>query len=118
MVERWKPWIKNITNLLKSGKKRTSTQKNADLLRAAQLSFDPSRGLSGRKVKVDGEEFGIPLDVMENLRLLGKQYQYASPHVPVEIIWEQLTPASRSWFIENKNELWQLEEAFPALDED
>jgi hypothetical protein len=39
---------------------------------------------------------------MENLRLLGKQYQYASPHVPVEIIWEQLTLESPSWFIENK----------------
>jgi hypothetical protein len=55
---------------------------------------------------------------VENLKSLGKQYRYASPYVPAERIWEKLTPESRSWFLENKDGLWQLEEAFPALDED
>lgn len=35
----------------------------ADLVRAAQLIFDPAAGLSGRYVKVDWREFGIPLDL-------------------------------------------------------
>jgi hypothetical protein len=56
--------------------------------------------------------------VTENLKSLGQEYRYASPHVPIEKIWSQLTPESRIWFIENKNELWRFEEAFPALDED
>lgn len=90
----------------------------ADLIRAAQLIFDPAAGLSGRYLKVDWREFGIPLDVVDNLRRLGEQYRYASPHVPVDIVWSQLTPETRIWFVENKNQLWKLEEAFPALDED
>jgi hypothetical protein len=59
----------------------------ADLIRASQLIFDPASGLSGRHVEVDWQEFGIPCDVAENLRSLGQQYQYASPHVPGDIIW-------------------------------
>ncbi|BAZ31774.1 hypothetical protein NIES4074_42470 [Cylindrospermum sp. NIES-4074] len=90
----------------------------ADLIRAAQLVYDPTAGLSGRYLKVDWEDFGIPRDVAENLKSLGKEYQYASPHVPVEIVWSKLTTESRIWFIENKDKLWQLEETFPALDED
>lgn len=90
----------------------------ADLIRAVQLIYDPGAGVSGRTVGVDWQKLGIPLDVAENLKSLGKQYQYASPYVPMQNIWEQLTPASRTWFIVNKDELWQLEEAFPALDED
>ena len=90
----------------------------ADLIRAAQLIFDPGGGVSGRNVEVDWQELGIPVDVEENLRAIGERYRYSSPHVPVETIWEQLTPESRSWFLENKDDLWQVEEAFPALDED
>lgn len=90
----------------------------ADLIRAAQLIFDPGGGVSGRNVEVDWQELGIPVGVEENLKSLGKQYQDSSPHVPIETIWEQLTSETRSWFLENKNELWQIEEAFPALDED
>ncbi|MBW4614505.1 MAG: hypothetical protein KME21_14770 [Desmonostoc vinosum HA7617-LM4] len=90
----------------------------ADLVRTAQLVFDPTAGVSGRNIKVDWEEFGIPRDVADNLKSLGQQYQYASPHVPVEIIWSQLTAETRIWFVANKDKLWQLEEAFPALDED
>lgn len=90
----------------------------ADLIRAAQLVYDPTAGLSGRYLKVNWEDFGIPRDVAENLKSLGKEYQYASPHVPVEVVWSKLTTESRIWFIENKDKLWQLEETFPALDED
>lgn len=90
----------------------------ADLIRAVQLIYDPSGGVSGKDVEVDWQKLGIPRNVEENLKLLGKQYQYASPHVPPESVWEKLTPESRQWFIENKDELWQVEEAFPALDED
>ncbi|HAA32141.1 MAG TPA: hypothetical protein DCE56_36100 [Cyanobacteria bacterium UBA8553] len=90
----------------------------ADLIRAAQLIFDPGGGVSGRNVEVDWQELGIPVGVEENLRAMGERYRYSSPHVPVETIWEQLTPESRSWFLENKDDLWQIEEAFPALDED
>ena len=90
----------------------------ADLIRAAQLIFDPGAGVSGRNRQVNWEEFGIPDYVTENLKSLGQEYRYASPHVPIEKIWSQLTPESRIWFIENKNELWRFEEAFPALDED
>ena len=90
----------------------------ADLIRTAQLIFDPTAGLSGRQLKVDWQDFGVPLDVVENLKSLGQQYQYASPHVPVEIVWSQLTPETRIWFMANKDRLWQFEESFPALDED
>ncbi len=90
----------------------------ADLIRAAQLIFDTGGGVSGRVIIVDWQEYGIPPEVEENLKILGKKYQYESPHVPLEIVWEQLTPETRSWFIENKNWIWQVEEMLPALDED
>ncbi|WP_413165212.1 hypothetical protein ACL6C3_03000 [Capilliphycus salinus ALCB114379] len=90
----------------------------ADLIRAAQIIFDPSGGITGRVVNADWREFGIPVEVEENLKILGEKYRYASPHLPMDEVWEQLLPETRSWFIENKNELWMLEEAFPALDED
>ncbi len=90
----------------------------ADLVRAAQLIFDPTGGVSGVKLDVDWSYFGISDSVVENLQQIGRKYQYASPHMAIDIIWEQLIPESRSWFIENKENLWQLEEAFPPLDED
>ncbi|MFQ4144261.1 hypothetical protein [Chlorogloeopsis sp. ULAP02] len=90
----------------------------ADLIRAVQLIFDPARGMSGIHREVDWKDFGIPDDVVENLKALGKEYQYASPHIPPEIIWSKLTPQARIWFLENKEDLWQFEEFFPALDED
>ncbi len=90
----------------------------ADLIRTAQLIFDPAAGLSGRHIKVDWQEFGIPQDVVGNLKLLGQQYQYASPHIPGDVVWSQLTPETRIWFLNHKDKLWEFEEAFPALDED
>jgi hypothetical protein len=90
----------------------------ADLIRAAQLIFDPAAGISGRYIEVDWQEFGIPVEVEENLRLLGQKYRYTCPDIPGTIIWEQLTIATRNWFLQHKDELWQFEEAFPPLDED
>ena len=90
----------------------------ADLLRAAQLVFDPRGGLSGRNLVIDWANFGIPPSVAENLQQLGKRYRYASPHMPIALIWQELLPETRNWFMENRNDLWQLEEFFPALDED
>ncbi|MBE9052178.1 hypothetical protein IQ243_17455 [Nostocales cyanobacterium LEGE 11386] len=90
----------------------------ADLIRAAQLIFDPTAGLSGRHIEVDWQNFGIPHNVEKNLKALGQQYQYASPHIPSDIIWSQLTAETRIWFLDNKDELWRFEEVFPALDED
>ncbi|UKO99879.1 hypothetical protein [Nostoc sp. UHCC 0870] len=90
----------------------------ADLIRTAQLVFDPASGVAGRYIQVDWQEFGIPDEVAENLQLLGQKYRYASPHISSDIIWEQLTPVTRTWFLNNKEELWKFEEAFPALDED
>jgi hypothetical protein len=90
----------------------------ADLIRAVQLIFDPARGISGIYREVDWKDFGIPDNVVENLKALGKEYQYASPHVCPEIIWSKLTPQARIWFLENKETLWQFEEFFPPLDED
>ncbi|MGH1395110.1 MAG: hypothetical protein ACRAVC_13950 [Trichormus sp.] len=90
----------------------------ADLIRTAQLVFDPASGVSGRHIEVDWQEFGIPDEVAQNLYLLGQKYRYASPGIPPDIIWEQLTSATRTWFVNNKDELWKFEEAFPPLDED
>ncbi|MBU7583262.1 MAG: hypothetical protein KAF91_10205 [Nostoc sp. TH1S01] len=90
----------------------------ADLIRAAQLIFDPTAGILGSHVVVDWQEFGIPDEVESNLKLLGQQYRYACPDIPGAIIWSQLTPATRNWFLLNKDELWKFEEAFPPLDED
>jgi hypothetical protein len=90
----------------------------ADLIRAAQLVFDPAKGVSGIHREIDWKDFGIPDDVAENLKSLGQDYQYASPHVPIDEIWSKMTPETRIWFFENKEQLWRLEEAFPALDED
>ena len=90
----------------------------ADLIRTSQLIFDPSGGVSGKYMKVNWQSFGIPPNVEQNLRSLGDKYRYASPHIPSEIIWQQLTGETRSWFITHKETLWQFEEFFPALDED
>ncbi|MGD1871753.1 MAG: hypothetical protein ACFB02_01750 [Mastigocoleus sp.] len=90
----------------------------ADLIRAAQLIFDPGKGVSGATPEVDWKDFGVPDDIAENLRLLGEKYRYASPHTPVEKIWSELEPKTRIWFVENKDRLWVFEESFPALDED
>lgn len=90
----------------------------ADLIRASQLIFDPTGGVSGIARCVDWQEFGIPEAVIENLQELGKEYRYASPHVPIDIIWGKLTAETRTWFMENKDDLWVFEEIFPALDED
>jgi hypothetical protein len=90
----------------------------ADLIRTIQLVFDPGAGVSGRQLEADWESFGLSPSVVDNLKELGQEYRYATPHSPISPIWEKLTPESRSWFIENKNTLWQFEENFPALDED
>ena len=90
----------------------------ADLIRVAQVIFDPGGGVSGRNLEVDWENFDIPNSVANNLKLIGEKYYHESPHVPIEIVWEQLTGETRSWMIENKDILWQYEELFPALDED
>ena len=102
--------IKQITGL-------TATN-FADLIRVSQLIYDPAGGMFGRVVKVNWLDFGITKSVADNLRILGKKYQYESPHVAIDIVWEQLTPETRSWFIGNKSVLWEIEESFPALDED
>lgn len=90
----------------------------ADLVRVAQLIYDPSGGVSGIVVEVDWLNFGIPRTVADNLRSLGKKYQYESPHVELDLVWDELTPETRSWFIAHKSMLWEIEESFPALDED
>ena len=90
----------------------------ADLVRVAQLIYDPSGGVSGKVVEVDWLNFGIPRKVAENLRSLGKKYQYESPHVELDLVWDELAPETRSWFIAHKSILWEIEESFPALDED
>ncbi len=90
----------------------------SDLIRVAQLIYDPGGGVSGRVFDVDWLTFGISNDVAQNLRRLGKKYQYDLPNIPIDQIWEQLAPETRSWFMANKSILWQIEESFPALDED
>jgi hypothetical protein len=90
----------------------------ADLIRTVQLIFDPGAGVSGRQLDADRASFGLSLAIVDNLKDLGREYCYATPHSPIAPIWEKLTPETRGWFIENKNTLWQFEENFPALDED
>ena len=90
----------------------------ADLIRAAQLIFDPTAGVTGRNVRINWEDFCIPQNIEDNLRIIGEEFQYASPHVPVVFIWGKLTTETRIWFLENKEQLWQFEEILPALDED
>ncbi|MGK7878749.1 MAG: hypothetical protein AB4060_01400 [Crocosphaera sp.] len=90
----------------------------ADLVRASQLVFDPTGGVFGRRLHVDWSVFGLSANVIDNLRQLGEKYQYSSPYVPMEIIWVQLTPETRSWFIDHKDILWEIEEAYPPIDED
>ncbi|MEA5572102.1 excinuclease ATPase subunit [Calothrix sp. UHCC 0171] len=90
----------------------------ADLIRTAQLVFNPASCMSGINIQVDWQYFGISDEILENLRVLGAEYRYALPQVPPEIVWSKLTPQTRIWFIANKDELWKFEEYFPALDED
>jgi hypothetical protein len=90
----------------------------ADLIRASQLIFDPTSCAAGMHLQVDWQEFGVPDDVAENLKQLGSEYRYSLPQVPPEIVWSKLTPTTRIWFLQNKDELWKFEEYFPALDED
>lgn len=90
----------------------------ADLVRVAQQIYAPGGIVSGRAFRVDWMEFEISETVARNLRALGQKYQYESPHVDLDLVWEDLTPETRSWFMANRSELWRIEEAFPALDED
>ena len=90
----------------------------ADLIRVAQLIYDPSGGVATRVVEVNWSNFGISQNVAANLRSLGQKYQYESPHVDLDLVWDKLTPETRSWFIAHKSILWEIEESFPALDED
>ncbi|MGB8701418.1 MAG: hypothetical protein WCD18_18545 [Thermosynechococcaceae cyanobacterium] len=90
----------------------------ADLVRVAQMVYDPSGGLSGRNLSVDWQSFGLPDAVVVDLKILGQTYQFASPHIAPDVLWAQLTPASRKWFIEHRTELAELEETFLARDED
>ena len=90
----------------------------ADLIRVAQIIYDPSGGVFGKVVRVNWQNFGIPRDVVTNLRSLGKKYQYESPHVAIDLIWDELMPETRSWFIAHQSVLWEIEESFSALDED
>ena len=90
----------------------------ADLIRVAQLIYDPSGGVSGKVVGVNWLNFGIPRNVELNLRSLGAKYQYESPHVAIDLVWNDLIPETRSWFMANRSILWEIEESFPALDED
>jgi hypothetical protein len=102
--------IQNITGL--------QPKHFADLIRVAQLVFDPAGGLTGKVIRVNWEIFGISPGAEENLKTLGEKYRYSSPYVTIDEIWEQLTPETRSWFIAHKKLLWRIEEDFPALDED
>lgn len=90
----------------------------ADLVRAAQLIAQPTGGVASRSVQIDWDILEVPPEVVENLRVLGQKYQYELPHIDPSEIWEQLTPASRAWAIDNRNTLWRFEELFPAADED
>lgn len=90
----------------------------ADLVRVAQIIYNPSGGISGRRIEVNWMEFEIPFPVVANLRSLGHKYQYESPHVDLDLVWDDLTPETRSWFMANRRNFWRIEEAFPALDED
>jgi hypothetical protein len=89
----------------------------ADLVRTAQLVDDSDGSVTGR-LEVDWEVFEISPAVASNLKALGARYRHASPSVPIEVLWEQMLPATRSWLMENRNEMWRIEEVFPALDED
>lgn len=89
----------------------------ADLVRFSQIVYDPSGGLSGRAMAVDWQAF-LPEAVVIDLKILGQRYQFASPHVSPDVVWEQLSPASRKWFIANRTTLAELEETFLARDED
>ena len=89
----------------------------ADLIRVAQLVYDPSGGVPVI-MEVDWHVFGISDTVANNLRSLGKEYQYESPHVDIDLVWEKLAPETRSWLIANRSVLCEIEESFPALDED
>ncbi|NET01057.1 MAG: hypothetical protein F6K61_10880 [Sphaerospermopsis sp. SIO1G1] len=90
----------------------------ADLVRAAQLVFDPCSGTLGRSLTIDWQDLGIPSNIVDNLKEIGAEYRYSSPNIPPEEIWAKLTAESRLWFINNKDNLWEFEEIFPALDED
>jgi len=89
-----------------------------DLIRAAQLIWDPGGGVFGRFFEPNWEQLEIPSGVVKDLKALGKKYQYELPPIAPELIWEVLTPESRSWIIDNKNRLWEFEELFPPPDED
>lgn len=90
----------------------------ADLIRTAQLVYNPASCASGIDVQVDWQAFGIPEEVEANLWSLGEEYRYDMPNIPADVIWGKLTPETRIWFVENRNQLWKFEEYFPALDED
>lgn len=90
----------------------------ADLIQVAQIIYNPSGGVSGLVVQVNWLDFEISETVASNLYALGYKYRYESPHVDLDIVWDDLTPETRSWFMANRSDLWRIEESFPAMDED
>ncbi|MEM1278543.1 MAG: hypothetical protein AAF827_15680 [Cyanobacteria bacterium P01_D01_bin.6] len=90
----------------------------ADLIRVAQIIDSPGNGIPGRIIQVDWLDFEMPEAVVGNLRALGDKYRYESPHVDIDLVWDDLTPEARSWFMAYRSVLWRIEEAFPAFDED
>lgn len=90
----------------------------ADLIRIAQLVADPTCAQAGRSVRVDWEALGICAAVHADLRQLGDRFLYSTPNVSPVLIWEQLTPVSRAWLIENRHGLAAIEAHFPPRDED
>jgi len=87
-------------------------------VRIAQIIYNPGGGVSGRVVLVNWLNFGMPETVVTNWYALGQKYRYDSPHVDIDVVWDDLTPETRSWSMAHRSIRWQLEEAFPALDED
>lgn len=68
----------------------------ADLVRVAQIIHDPAGGISGRVMEVNWLTFGLSETAVANLRSLGHKYQHDSPHVDIDLVWDDLTPETRS----------------------
>jgi hypothetical protein len=66
----------------------------ADLIRTVQLVFDPGAGVSGRRLEADWSSFGLSPGVVENLRELGREYRYATPHGPIRPALGKINPGN------------------------
>lgn len=89
------------------------TQQNfADFVQAAQLLADLAQGLSPWYVRVHLRSPQLSPTVATDLLEIGQRYRRRSPYSNPAEVWRLLSPETRSWFIDHRQDLGQFLQMF------